>query len=170
MLMGGALIQSVIGNTVGRVVDAAVNKYLPKSMTGAEKADVGLKMRQFVVDEIKADASIVDAVNTTMQAEAKSDKWWVSGWRPFWGFTSGFAFLFVTILVCMLTYKAIIGGKPEAMAMIPQVIGAFAALFAIPGAILGVTAWHRGKKQRLEAGEQPVISNKLIKKLLDKLK
>ena len=46
------------------------------------------------------------------------------------------------------------GGRPEAMVMVPQVIGAFAGLFAIPGAVLGVTAWHRGKRQRIEAGEQ----------------
>jgi hypothetical protein len=32
--------------------------------------------------------------------------------------------------------------------MIPQLVGAFATLFAIPGAILGVTAWHRGKEKR----------------------
>lgn len=166
----GDLISNTIGNTVNKVVGGLVDKYLPKSMSEAEKADVKLQMRQFAADEMKNDTSIVQAVNATMQVEARSDKWYVSGWRPFWGFTSGFAFLFVIILVCYLTWLAVLGGKPEAMAMIPQVIASFAALFAIPGAILGVSAWHRGKKQRIEAGEQPAISSNMLAGVLNKLK
>lgn len=39
------------------------------------------------------------------------------------------------------------------MALIPQLIGAMAALFATPMAILGVASWHRGKEKRALAGE-----------------
>lgn len=88
------------------------------------------------------------AVNATMQAEAKSEHWPQYSWRPFWGFVSGIAFLVVVVFCCILGYKAIIKGEADALVMIPQLISSFAALFAIPGAILGVTAWHRGKQKR----------------------
>lgn len=92
--------------------------------------------------------ALASAVNITMQAEAKSEHWPQWSWRPFWGFSSALAFLFVAGLCCVLAYQAILGGRPESIAMIPQLVAAFATLFTIPGAILGVTAWHRGKEKR----------------------
>lgn len=86
-------------------------------------------------------------VNKTMQVEAASEHWPTYSWRPFIGATFGASFLFVTILCCLLAWKAIMGGKPEAMGMIPQLIGAFAALFAVPMPILGIASWFRGKMQ-----------------------
>jgi len=100
---------------------------------------------------LTAETGRIMAVNKTMQDESKSEHWPQWSWRPFWGFASGTAFIFVSALVCMLAYQAVIGGKPEAMAMIPQLVGSFATPFAIPGAILGVSAWHRGKMQRDQA-------------------
>ena len=150
----GDLIESVLKNTAGKVVGGLVDKYLPATMSDAEKNDFKLKMQQGIQEEMKIDATAIESVNKTMREEGKSDKWWTSAWRPYWGFISGTAFLFVCVLVCILAYKAVLGGKPDAMAAIPQLIGAFAALFAIPGAILGVTAWHRGQLQRVRAGEK----------------
>lgn len=88
------------------------------------------------------------AVNRTMQAESKSEHWPQYSWRPFWGFISGIAFLFVAMLCCYLGYKAVVSGKTEILRMIPELVTAFAMLFSIPGAILGVTAWQRGKQKR----------------------
>lgn len=88
------------------------------------------------------------AVNQTMQAEAKSEKWPQYSWRPFWGFVSGTAFGFVVVLCCYLAYRAVVIGEADRLAMIPTLVSAFATLFAIPGAILGVTAWHRGAQKR----------------------
>lgn len=87
------------------------------------------------------------AINETMQIESKSEKWWQSGWRPFWGFISGVAFLFVCIMVCFLAYQAVSKADSNAMAMIPQLITTMSTLFAVPGAILGISAWHRGKEK-----------------------
>lgn len=93
-------------------------------------------------------ADILATINETMRVEAKSDKWWVSGWRPFIGFVTGIAFLVVTFFVCLLTWEAIDSKDQNAMQMIPQVIFNFTTLFGIPGAILGIASHHRGKKQR----------------------
>ncbi|KKM97252.1 hypothetical protein LCGC14_1169960 [marine sediment metagenome] len=106
-----------------------------------------IALEKFKVGE-REDTAKMETVNATMQSETKASKWWSSAWRPFWGFTSAIAFLVVSIFVCVLAYKGIIEGDANALAMIPQFITSIAMLFAIPGGILGVTAWHRGKMQR----------------------
>lgn len=140
-----ALSEVVLGKSDGTEEDLAIalQGATPELLGKIKAAD-----QAFALEMRKQDIEIVGSVNETMQTESKSDNWWTSGWRPYWGFVSGTAFLFVCVLVCYLMYEAVINNKPEMMAMIPQVIGSFAALFAIPGAILGVTAWHRGKMQR----------------------
>ncbi len=93
-------------------------------------------------------ADILATINETMRVEAKSDKWWVSGWRPFIGFVTGVSFFVAVCFVCFLTWEAIDSKSQDAMQMIPQVIFNFTTLFGIPGAILGIASHHRGKKQR----------------------
>ena len=84
-------------------------------------------------------------VNQTMQAEAKSEHWPQWFWRPYWGLISGTAFGFICVLICMLAWRAISKADQNAIGMIPLLIGAFTALFGIPGAILGISAWGRNK-------------------------
>lgn len=107
-----------------------------------------IKLAEVAVQLESIEQQLPLAVNTTMQAEAKSEHWPQYSWRPFWGFISALAFLGVVVLSCVLGYEAVLGGKPEALIMIPQLVAAYATLFSIPGAILGVTAWHRGKQKR----------------------
>lgn len=111
-----------------------------------EKTRLGLEEIAVKLETIEQQLPL--AVNQTMQTEAKSEHWPQYSWRPFWGFVSGIAFGFVVALCCYLGYKAVVGGEPSALAMVPQLVTAFSTLFAIPGAILGVTAWHRGKQKR----------------------
>lgn len=99
---------------------------------------------------IAAETARIQAVNKTMQEESKSEHWPQYSWRPYWGFISGTAFLVVCIFVCVLGYKTIVEKDATAFGQIPMIIGAFASLFAIPGTILGVTAWGRNKmKEKL---------------------
>lgn len=140
-----AISEAILGKPDGTETDIALalQGATPEMLVKIKDAEHTFKEKMR-----KLDIDLLGMVNETMQSESKSENWWTSGWRPYWGFVSGTAFLFVCVLVCYLMYEAVIGGKPDMMAMIPQVIGSFAALFAIPGAILGVTAWHRGKMQR----------------------
>jgi TRAP-type C4-dicarboxylate transport system permease small subunit len=89
-----------------------------------------------------------------------------SKWRPIWGIVSAAAFFVVCCLCCWLGFIAVSSGNINALNMIPQLITAFAALFSIPGAILGVASWHRGKEKRIQAGEQSAesVAQKLSKK------
>lgn len=125
-------------------------KNLREAITGEEiqTDETRYKLEEIASNLELGEQALANAVNVTMQAEAKSEHWPQWSWRPFWGFSSALAFICVAGLCCLLAYTAVVGGKPEAMAMIPQLVGAFTGLFAIPGAILGVTAWHRGKEKR----------------------
>ena len=116
---------------------------------------------------IQAETNRIQSVNETMQVESKSEHWAQWGWRPFWGFISGIAFLVLIVFVCILAYQAIAKGNPAGLTMVPQLIGAFAALFATPLAILGVASHHRGRQKRHAAGEgaDPSVIANLISKL-----
>lgn len=154
---------SVIGGPLGGGIGAMVAKAFgvenePDAVMAAIKQDpdAAVKLQKIQSDErvsierIQSEQTIeiLQAVNETMRAESKSEHWAQWGWRPFWGFISGAAFFVVCCFVCYLAYEAISGKKPEAMAMIPQLIGSFTLLFGVPGAILGVASWHRGKQKR----------------------
>lgn len=121
-------------------------------------------------NRLAADTQRIQAVNFTMQAESKNEHWVQFSWRPFWGFVSGIAFLAVATLICYLAYLAIALRDHEAMRMIPDLIVSMAELFIVPGAILGVSAWHRGKQKRVQAGDKSAglmdaISSRLKRKV-----
>lgn len=124
----GDLIESTLRNTAGKVVGALVDKYLPPSMSEAEKADFKLKMQDGIRDEMKIDSEALESVNATMRAEAKSDKWWQSGWRPTVGFTFAAVILNNYVVMAYLSKWAqpieIPGGVWNAMLV---VLGAAAA-------------------------------------------
>jgi hypothetical protein len=117
------------------------------------RRDMAALALQARANELAADTARLAEINATMRTESASEKWWVSGWRPFWGFVSGLAFAFTAGQVCWLGFRAVSGGNQDAMRMVPDLVSAMAMLFAIPGAILGVASWHRGKEKRLRAGE-----------------
>lgn len=96
----------------------------------------------------------IESVNRTMRVEAKADDPWPRRWRPFWGFVSGGAFGFIIVIVALCLGYVAFKDPVEFIKNLPMIISALVMLFGIPGTILGVTAWHRGKMQRIEAGEQ----------------
>jgi Holin of 3TMs, for gene-transfer release len=106
------------------------------------------------VEERKADSADLASVNATMQAEATSsnnENWWQKGWRPFNGYVVGLASFVTTIGVLYLSYMAVFGKDPSALNAIPTIVSSIAMVLAIPGAAVGITAWHRGMMQRTQA-------------------
>jgi len=141
---GGA----VIANEVAKLFEAKPGDaadLLNKITTDPEAV---AKLQEFQLKHEAIISQNIIAINQTMQAESKSERWPQYTWRPFWGFISAIAFLVYVILVCLLAYKAIIAGKMEMLNVIPQLTMAMVPLFGIPGAILGVASWHRGKQKR----------------------
>ncbi len=156
---GGAAIGSIIASTFGG------NPGDLDDLTRRIEADseAALKLRQLEVQHslklqelamqraahaMAADTQRIESINMTMRAEAKSDKWWTSGWRPFWGFISGIAFF---VQVTAIAYLMVSQPKDAGVAI--GAIGNLSVFWAVPLAILGVSAWHRGVEKRLRAGE-----------------
>lgn len=171
------VVGTILGGPAGAVVGAAgalvasalgvppTPDEVQKAMTVDPQAAVKIKelevtrqvelqklLTSQVIADRQADTEDQKNVNETMRVEANSAHWPQWAWRPFIGFTFGLAFLAVCAFVCRLAYDAIWGGHPEAIAMIPQLVSAFTMLFAIPGGILGVSAWHRGQQKREALG------------------
>jgi len=155
----GSVLGGPLGGGLGGIIaNVFGTEEEPGAILAAIKADpaAAVKLQQIQSDErVKIQeaqaiqtASMLETINKTMREESKSEHWMQWAWRPLWGIISATAFFIVCGLVCYLAYLAVIGGKPEAMTMIPGLITSMTTLFAIPGAILGVASWHRGKQKR----------------------
>ncbi len=177
------LVRWVGGERAGEVAEKVVD--VARTVTGHEdpqaaaqaiERDPELQIRlqqamaPVLIAQYEAETRRLESVNETMRAESRSEHWPQYSWRPFWGFASGLAFFIVTVFVCALGWMAISGRMPEALVTLPMLIANFATLFAIPGAILGVSAWHRGKQQRIAAGESttPGIVSALAQRIANK--
>lgn len=83
------------------------------------------------VELAKLSATVVQAVNTTMQTEAGADHWPTYSWRPFIGFSFG---LWINSVWLLPLFHIV-------PVMLPAEV-----MLAI-GGILGVASWFRGKAQ-----------------------
>lgn len=101
------------------------------------------------VAQIQADAQAAVAVNATMQTEAKADHWPTYSWRPYIAFVFGTNLLLSTLTVCVAFGMQMTGaaGADKAIAALPGVLGALAAINALAAPILGIASWYRGKMQ-----------------------
>lgn len=102
----------------------------------AVEREIGLARAE--AEKAKADTERIKAVNATMNAESKSEKWPQYAWRPFNGFLFGLSIVLI-YFVLPLTGK-----------MIPAVPH---EIWIGWGAVLGVTTWDRGKEKRTKAGD-----------------
>jgi len=99
---------------------------------------------------VKMDLDQIAAINATIVAELQnSDKeaWYQKAWRPFLGFCVGIGSLSGVTGVSYLAYQAIFENNPAALNTVPALAMAIATILAIPGAGVGITAWHRGVAQ-----------------------
>ena len=109
-----------------------------------------LKMKEILlaheIEMGKQQGQLVEAVNETMRAEAKSEHWPQYSWRPAIGFafaiqalTLGLAFAYFIVRIA-LGY----GFEPDSIKALSDVMGAMAPLFLAEGGILGAAATFRG--------------------------
>lgn len=156
-----ALISSALGvENEPEAMVAAIEGASPETIARLQEVESNNKAEleqlkiQREIKQIETDGKAIEAVNTTIQVETKSEDKWTRRWRPFWGYISAAAF-FISVLGILVLIAYAIGTKQISLiGEIPGIITALFTLFTIPGAILGVSAWHRGVKQRVEAGEQ----------------
>lgn len=127
-----------------------------------ERDLLALRIKQ-EANQLAHQTAVIESVNKTMQAESVSENWWQSGWRPFWGFTTGAAFFLQIIAVCVLVIW-----KPQQAVAVINALANTVMLWGIPGTILGVSAWHRGVEKRIRSGERrQVVKQSGIQKISD---
>jgi len=84
-----------------------------------------------------------------MRQEAVSGDAWQRRWRPFWGYISGVAF-FIQILAIIYVMIAI----PAYAAAVITSIASLQVFWSVPLAVLGISAYQRGKEKRVALGEE----------------
>jgi len=138
-------VANIAETITGKTGDAAIDAI-------NSDPNIALEFKKAVMADKHVEAKLENErlaiVNKTMQIEANSDKWWVSGWRPFIGFVSGISFAVCVVFVCILAWKAINNSDQNALQMIPTMIFNFTTLFGFPCTILGIASHHRGRMQR----------------------
>lgn len=163
----GELISSALGveNKPDKVLEALKNNpdaiLKVKQLESNERVRLEELRHQAETAEIQAGVAQIESVNRTMQAEAAAiagQAWYQKAWRPANGFAVAIGSLLSILFVCYLFYTALT--RPDlgmnvatVINTIPTLAFAIASILAVPGAAVGVAAWHRGKMQRIEAGE-----------------
>lgn len=129
------LLGDLFKNTVGKVVEKVVDKYLPPSMSEKEKAEMQLELEKLIIEEEKSLQTQMETINATMRQEAQSDHWIIFSWRPLVGYTFCLTIFNNYIL---LPYFANYGMRPID---IPD--GIWSAMLVV----LGVAAGTRGMEK-----------------------
>ena len=155
-MVGGAapILGTLIGGPAGAAIGAMVASGLGVGNTPDEVSqaltinpDAAVKLKQIEAtrqtelqtllvkseeNRLAADTAAIQAVNATMQVEAKADNWPTYSWRPFCGFVFGIMFLGVYFVL--------------PLAHLPVPVVPTEAWLAI-GGVLGVASYFRGKAQ-----------------------
>ena len=152
MVKGGVqgLVEGV-GNSVDKIIRDL--KLPPEVQSAAEVRLAELKAQtDLAVIQLKnqTETSYKDEmaiVNTTMQAELHADHFLQWSWRPLNGYALAIGSLVSVGFVIFAGYQAVVLHNVEALNALPQILTAVALVLSIPGAVCGVTAWHRGIAQ-----------------------
>jgi hypothetical protein len=158
---GGAAIGGALASAIGAKAEPGdILAKLTQSAEAVEKAhefelthqETMLKLSlEHELAQRQADSADLAQVNETMRAElvnAQGEAWYQKAWRPANGFAVAIGSLFATVGACYLCYVGIIQKDPSAIAAIPQLATSISLILAVPGAAVGIAAWHRGRMQR----------------------
>lgn len=151
----GAVIASAlgVGNTPDDVRAALASNPEASAKLAQIEATRQIDLQKLVVQvaaaQLAAETAAVQAVNATMQGEARSENWPTYSWRPFIGFCVGFNTAAAAILVLAVYGGVMFGAKDAAGALptLPLVLGALAAISGTVLPILGIASYFRGKAQ-----------------------
>ena len=162
----GSIIASVLGVEArpGAVLDA-LNK--------SEDRDVVLRRieedhrNELIKLQLEAETARLREVNTTMRAELTSGEWFQKAWRPLWGFLSAFGWFGI---VAATVWSMLTAADAAMLTALSGLLGSMTVVFAVPGAIVGVTAWGRSnEKIALSSGDAPkTITGALIERISGK--
>jgi roadblock/LC7 domain-containing protein len=158
---GGEALGSALAAAIGQpgAAPEVVLNALKQNASALSAAKTFESAQQVNILKLQIDAEIaarnaesadIAVVNTTMQEEDKasaSEAWYQKAWRPANGFSVALGSFASVIAVCYLFYRAIVDKDVTALSVIPSLATAIATILAVPGAAVGIAAWHRGKMQ-----------------------
>lgn len=104
----------------------------------------------------KYDLDEIAAINVTIQAElanSQKETWLQKSWRPLNGLTVAAGSFIATCAACFLFWRAIVDKDSTALTIIPQLASSIAIILAVPGAAVGITAWHKGVADTVAASK-----------------
>ena len=133
-------LKAVLDGTIGRVIDKLTDHFLPAKLSEKEREEFRLKAKDLVLKEIEQDIRVIEAVNQTMQAEARSEHvlQWI--WRPIVGLT--FSAVVVNNYILM-PYLQVFGLQPIE---IPAYLwNTMLVLLGVAAGTRGLEKWQRAK-------------------------
>ncbi len=137
-------LKTVLDGTLGRVIDKLTDHFLPAKLSEKEREEFRLKARELVVKEVEQDIRVIEAVNQTMQAEARSEHWLQWSWRPIVGLTFSAVIINNYILIPLLAVFGLEG--PEFT--IPQELwSAMLVVLGVSAGTRGLEKWQRAKNR-----------------------
>jgi hypothetical protein len=148
----GSIVASALGTDDDAAAVSAALKSDPAAYAKVREAEIQYRdhLAALQVDaarnRLAADTARIQAVNTSMQAEANSEHWLQWSWRPISGL------LFAPALIAIYVALPVAGIDPPD---VPTLV------WEAWGALLGITAWHRGVKQRIQAGDGASLGAKV---------
>lgn len=158
----GSAIGSKLAENLGLAANAPPDQVEQALVTASPDALVKIRELEGEIERANIEAGVkhheiesddLSTVNETMRVEANQGHKWAGAWRPFWGFASAITFFVAVVGIIVLAGYAIYKKDHQLLVYVPQLTGELTFLFGVPGAILGVASWHRGKMQRIQAGE-----------------
>jgi len=152
--VGGAMLATLAKAVTGKSgedadLDDVATQLLASPELKVKFEELALKREQTLVGleraRLEADAVRQRTVNETMRAEARAEWWFQAAWRPVWGFLSAIGFFTQAAAVA---YLIVTGGNPKLLGQ----LGSLSAFWGVAGAVLGISAWHRGIEKRIRVG------------------
>ena len=162
---GGEALVAALASAIGQsgATPEAVLGVLKQNQTALNAARAFESAQQTTILKMQIDAEVaartaesadIATVNATIEEELKnssSEAWYQKAWRPANGFSVALGSFASVIAVCYLFFRAIVEKDITALSVIPSLATAIATILAVPGAAVGIAAWHRGKMQIAQA-------------------
>lgn len=138
----------------------------------AAQAQVEIERIRAQLGEVQAgeetSRTSIGAVNETMRAEVqarindKSMSFFYSGWRPLAGHILNLLVVAIGACIVVAMVTAITTGKADVLTLILNSLLAISAFLAIPGSVVGVTAWGRSFEIGKAAAPAPMASTTAV--------
>lgn len=137
-----AVAQAITGATAPNAVLAAIEKDPALALKFQQQ------INQLVMAELDAENKQLETINATMRAEAASGDWYVSRWRPTFGYIVS-----LTWLAQMLAITYVIVARPEQSSTAIEAVAQLSMMWSVALSVLGVQVIKRSQDKQVAAGQ-----------------